>query len=345
MTREQQREILLERRLCGYLGPSAADTYLMKKSRTRQCSSRHSLLLESVTEMRPHLRHSVSPLGSVKCLLAPSPRPADCVTSHISSSRLALLTLTSNGFGNSADTGAGLALALLVVSSNTAYTASAYNVTGFSSYLFMPYHDVLEGTQSVLAFVCLVLITSLFHVALVTAMSLSMFYTMGIGGGPLMLPTFVVGVFLWVLGVFGFITLIMGLETLFNSCSTGRIMHADEITARRHQLPVSPLFPFSTPSLLRCWPMFSLSMANCSSLVLSRGSVRILMVRDKRRPTPRMRAHASPSPQAFMENISKTTSWRRFFWLCIPPELFFAPPYHDRVGANLHGTILNNMQP
>ena len=183
-------------------------------------------------------------------------------------SRLALLTLTSNGFGNSADTGAGLALALLVVSSNTAYTASAYNVTGFTSYLFVPYHDVLEGTQSVLAFVCLVVITSLFHVTLVTAMSLSMFYTMGLGGPPLMLPTFAVGVFLWVLGVFGFITLIMGLETLFNSCCTGRIMHTDEITARRHQLPVSPPFPFLTPSLLRCRPMSSLS-ACCSSLLLS----------------------------------------------------------------------------
>jgi len=138
----------------------------------------------------------------------------------------------------SADTGAGLALALLVVSSNTAYTASAFNVTGFTSYLFVPYHDVVDGTQSVLAFLSVTVLLSLFHVALATTLSLPMFFIMGIDGPPLIFPAFVAGVSLWVLGVFGFIVLLMGLDTLVNSCLTSRILHADELTARRHQQPV-----------------------------------------------------------------------------------------------------------
>ena len=126
-----------------------------------------------------------------------------------------------------------------MVASHTAYNISAYNVTGFSSYLFVPYHDVLEGTQSVHAFVWLVVLASLFHTALVTTMSLSMFYTIGISGPPLMLPTFVAGVTLWVFGVFGFIALIMGLETLFNSCRTRSIFHTSETNFRMQQHPVS----------------------------------------------------------------------------------------------------------
>jgi len=149
-----------------------------------------------------------------------------------------LLTLTSNGFARSADTGAGLALALFVVASNTSYAASAYNMTGFASYLFVPYHDVVDGTQSVLAFLSVTVLLSLFHVALATTLSLPMFFIMGIDGPPLIFPAFVAGVSLWVLGVFGFIVLLMGLDTLVNSCLTSRILHADELTARRHQQPV-----------------------------------------------------------------------------------------------------------
>lgn len=161
------------------------------------------------------------------------------------SSRLALFTLTTNGFGHSADSGAGLALALWLVASHTACSISAYNVTDFSSYLFVPYHDVLKGTQSAHAFVSVVVLASLFHTTLVTVMLLSMFYTIGIEGPP-MLPTFVAGVSLWVFGVFGFIALIMGLETLCNSCRTRSVFHANEHNFRLQQHPVSQEVPPTT---------------------------------------------------------------------------------------------------
>lgn len=183
------------------------------------------------TKSRSSSRGRISPVGF-------SAEHARCVV-VFSFSSLALFTLTTDGFDHAADSGAGLALALWVVASHTAYNISAYNVAGFSSYLFVPYHDVLEGTQSLPAFVGLVVLVSLFHTALVTTMSLSMFFTIGIDGPPLMLPTFVAGVSLWVFGVFGFIALIMGLETLFSSCRTRIIFHSNEQTFRRLEHPVS----------------------------------------------------------------------------------------------------------
>lgn len=152
--------------------------------------------------------------------------------------RLVLFALTSNGFTKVAGSGSGLALALYLIISQTGMSVSAYNVTGFTSYLFMPYHDVIEGFQSVHGYLSLVVLMSLLHAALITALTLIMYFIVGIDGPPLTLPTFIAGVLLWALGLFGIIALIMGLETLFNSFRTGRTLHADEITFRHQQHPV-----------------------------------------------------------------------------------------------------------
>lgn len=195
--------------------------------------SPHALFRDSTIEtyFTPHPQFCPRLGGQFTPALPALPRPTP--------PRLALLTLTSNGFARSADTGAGLALALFVIASNTSYTTSAYNMTGFASYLYVPYHDVVGGTQSVPAFLSVTVLLCLFHSALATVLALPMFFIMGIDGPPLVFPTFVAGVSMWVLGVFGFITLVMGLDTLVSSCLTSRIMHADELTARRNQQPVS----------------------------------------------------------------------------------------------------------
>lgn len=154
--------------------------------------------------------------------------------------RLLVFTAVSPGFAGAADTGPGLALALWVVLFNTASAVTAFNVTGFTLYHFVPYFDVLEGGQSLPAYMTVVAAVSLYHLIPVLVMACSMYFSIGIGGSSLLFPVYLAGISLWTLEVFGFIALVMGLESFLYSVFTDRIFHlGGKAGLQKFQHPVS----------------------------------------------------------------------------------------------------------
>ena len=89
-----------------------------------------------------------------------------------------------------------MALVLWVVSFNTASSVTAFSVTGFTRYLFVPYFDVLEGVQSLPAYMALVVSASAFHLLPIMGIASAMFFAVGIEGPPLLFPTYTAGVLL-----------------------------------------------------------------------------------------------------------------------------------------------------
>lgn len=83
-----------------------------------------------------------------------------------------------------------------MVAFNTSSTVTAYNSTGFTRYLFVPYFDVLEGLQSLSAYMALVISASLFHLLPIFVIASSMFVTVGIDGPPWLFPIYTAGVLL-----------------------------------------------------------------------------------------------------------------------------------------------------
>lgn len=65
-----------------------------------------------------------------------------------------------------------------------------------------------------------------------------MYYFVGVEGPPLLLPTYLAGVFLLAFGIFGIVTLITGLESLLQSVFTDRAFFSDEIALQGVQHPV-----------------------------------------------------------------------------------------------------------
>ncbi|CAM9750666.1 unnamed protein product [Ectocarpus sp. 12 AP-2014] len=156
----------------------------------------------------------------------------------VTAALLAGFVTVSPAFSGAVATGPGLALVLWVIAFQMGQAVAAFNSTGFTLYLFVPYFDVLEGVLPLPVYIALVVVASIFHVLLAVLVAVIMFFTIGIQGPPLLFPTYLAGVSLWACGLFGLVALVMGLETLLHSIFTDRNFHSIETTLRRAQHPV-----------------------------------------------------------------------------------------------------------